>query len=181
MTIAHQSPENRFDTLRRQGKSKWCKHIAVRSEVPRHKEKLILVFEVVRANRKTLGRVAQSAVTDYTYAVVIEAPRPINAKCIVTLDESDFAKFPVPAHSLMALIGLLAQLPSERTGAVFSWRWKVKGHVIGKDVSIPRYLYLSFQALSHLPSLLPPRRKIQSVFGWEGKFNAAQTGSRTHP
>ena len=64
-------------------------------------------------NRTTLERAAESAVTDYEDAVVVEAARQANATCIVTRDERDFAKSPIPAHSPGALIGLLAQLPPE--------------------------------------------------------------------
>jgi len=78
-----------------------------------HVASLLSILEVAPVNRTTLERAIASDVTDYEDAVVVEAARQAHAACIVTRDESDFAKSPVPAHSPQALIGLLAQLPPE--------------------------------------------------------------------
>ncbi len=83
------------------------------SEARRHIATLLSIREVAPVNRTTLERAAGSAVTDYEDAVVVEAARQANATCIVTRDENDFARSPVSAHSPGALIGLLAQLPSD--------------------------------------------------------------------
>ena len=82
------------------------------SEARRHIATLLSILEVAPVNRTTLERAASSAVADYEDAVVVEAARQANATCIVTRDEKDFARSRVPAHSPGALIGLLAQLPS---------------------------------------------------------------------
>lgn len=84
-----------------------------KSEARRHIATLLSILDVSPVNRTTLERAAGSAVTDYEDAVVIEAARQANATCIVTRDERDFAKSPIPVHSPGSLIGLIAQLPSD--------------------------------------------------------------------
>ena len=81
-----------------------------RSEARRHVATLLSILDVAPVNRTTLERAAGSSVTDYEDAVVVEAARQANATCIVTRDERDFAKSPIPAHSPGSLIGLLGQL-----------------------------------------------------------------------
>lgn len=81
-----------------------------KSEARRHIATLLSILDVAPVSRTTLERAADSAVTDYEDAVVIEAGRQANATCIVTRDERDFAKSPIPAYSPVSLIGLLGQL-----------------------------------------------------------------------
>jgi len=48
---------------------------------------------------------------DDTVAVVCRAARQASADCVVTRNEKDFAKSPVPAYSPTSLLGTLATLP----------------------------------------------------------------------
>ncbi|MDE0680605.1 MAG: PIN domain-containing protein [Gammaproteobacteria bacterium] len=81
-----------------------------KSEARRCVAALLSILDVAPVNRTTLERAAGSAVTDYEDAVVVEAARQANAACIVTRDERDFTKSPIPVHSPGALVEMLDQL-----------------------------------------------------------------------
>lgn len=81
-----------------------------RGEARRHVSALLSILEVAPVNRTTLQHAADSGLADYEDAVIVEAGLQANADCIVTRNESDFAKSAIPAHSPAALLGLLAQL-----------------------------------------------------------------------
>ena len=81
-----------------------------RADARRHVAALLSILEVAPVNRTTLERAANSPSADFEDAVIVEAGRQANAECIVTRNERDFAKSPIPAHSPQALVGLLAQL-----------------------------------------------------------------------
>ncbi|MDE0361172.1 MAG: PIN domain-containing protein [Rhodospirillaceae bacterium] len=84
-----------------------------RSEARRHVATLLSILEVAPVNRTNLERAADSGVSDFEDAVVIEAARQANATCIVTRDEGDFARSALPVYSPVALIRLLAHLPKK--------------------------------------------------------------------
>ena len=84
-----------------------------RADAKRHVAALLSMLEVAPVNRTTLEYAAHSALADFEDAVIVEAGRQANAQCIVTRNERDFAKAPIPAHSPKALVGLLVQLAGE--------------------------------------------------------------------
>ncbi len=84
-----------------------------RADARRQVATLLSILEVAPVNRTTLERAANSPLADFEDAVIVEAGRQANAECIVTRNERDFAKSPIPAHSPQALVGLLAQLSPE--------------------------------------------------------------------
>lgn len=80
------------------------------TNVRRHINALLSNLEVAPVNQATLEHAADSVLSDFEDAVIVESGRQANADCVVTRNETDFAGSPIPAHSPGALQGLLAQL-----------------------------------------------------------------------
>lgn len=81
-----------------------------RADARRHVSALLSILDVAPVNRTTLEHATKSGVADFEDAAIAEAGRQSNAECIVTRNEIEFAKSPIPAHSPTALLSLLAQL-----------------------------------------------------------------------
>ena len=84
-----------------------------RADAKRHVAALLSILEVAPVNRTTLEHAANSALADYEDAVIVEAGLQASAACIVTRNERDFAKSPIPVHAPKALVSLLAQFTVE--------------------------------------------------------------------
>lgn len=78
----------------------------------RHVASLLTIVEVASVNRATLMAAIEREARDFEDAVVIESARQANADFIVTRDEKDFVRSPIPVHSPLALLGVLAVAPS---------------------------------------------------------------------
>ena len=81
-----------------------------KSDARRHVSALLSLLEVAPVSRATLQQASDSPLSDYEDAVIAEAARQAGAQYIVTRNESDFARSPVPAYSPTALAGMIAQL-----------------------------------------------------------------------
>ena len=85
-----------------------------KADARRHIVALLSILEVAPVNRATLEHAADSNLRDFEDAVIVESGRQANADCIVTRNEIDFSGSPVPVHSPVAMLGLLAQVGSHR-------------------------------------------------------------------
>lgn len=68
---------------------------------------LLSVLEVAAVGRSILVAATSSAARDFEDAVVIESARVAGADHIVTRNEKDFVRSPVPVHSPASFRGLL--------------------------------------------------------------------------
>ena len=75
---------------------------------------LLLILDVAPVNRAVLERAAESEIDDFEDAVIVESARQVQARAILTRNERDFAKSPIPAYSPNSLPALLDTLSSPR-------------------------------------------------------------------
>ena len=75
---------------------------------------LLSILDVAPVNRAVLERAARSEIDDFEDAVIAESARQVNAQVILTRNERDFARSPIPAHSPISLPALLGRSVSPR-------------------------------------------------------------------
>ena len=68
---------------------------------------LLSILDVAPVNRAVLERAARSEIDDFEDAVIVESARQVQAQVILTRNERDFAKSPIPVHSPISLPALL--------------------------------------------------------------------------
>ena len=68
---------------------------------------LLSILDVAPVNRAVLERAARSEIDDFEDAVIVESARQVEARVILTRNERDFAKSPIPVHSPISLPALL--------------------------------------------------------------------------
>ena len=68
---------------------------------------LLSILDVAPVNRAVLERAARSEIDDFEDAVIVESARQVDARVILTGNERDFAKSPIPVHSPISLPALL--------------------------------------------------------------------------
>ena len=68
---------------------------------------LLSILDVAPVNRAVLERAARSEIDDFEDAVIAESARQVNAQVILTRNERDFARSPIPVHSPISLPALL--------------------------------------------------------------------------
>ena len=68
---------------------------------------LLSILNVAPVNRAVLERAARSEIDDFEDAVIVESARQVEARVILTRNERDFAKSPIPVHSPISLAALL--------------------------------------------------------------------------
>ena len=73
---------------------------------------LLSILDVAPVNRAVLERAARSGIDDFEDAVIAESARQVQARVILTRNERDFAKSPIPVHSPMSLQALPRHSPS---------------------------------------------------------------------
>ena len=76
---------------------------------------VLSILDVAPVNRVVLERAARSDIDDFEDAVVAESARQVNAQAILTRNERDFARSPIPVHSPMSLPALLGGSETPRT------------------------------------------------------------------
>ena len=78
-----------------------------RDDARRQVADVLSILDVAPVNRAVLERAARSDIDDFEDAVVAESARQVNAQIILTRNERDFARSPIPVHSPMSLPALL--------------------------------------------------------------------------
>ena len=68
---------------------------------------LLSILDVAPVNRAVLEGAAQSEIGDFEDAVIVESARQVQAQVILTRNERDFARSPIPVHSPSSLPALL--------------------------------------------------------------------------
>lgn len=68
---------------------------------------LLSILDIAPVTRAVLERAVQSDIDDFEDAVVAESARQVNAQVILTRNEKDFARSPIPVHSPISLPALL--------------------------------------------------------------------------
>ena len=68
---------------------------------------LLSILDVAPVNRAVLERAARSGIDEFEDAVIVESARQVEARVILTRNERDFAKSPIPVHSPISLPALL--------------------------------------------------------------------------
>ena len=68
---------------------------------------LLSILDVAPVNRAVLEGAAQSEIGDFEDAVIVESARQVQAQIILTRNERDFARSPIPVHSPSSLPALL--------------------------------------------------------------------------
>lgn len=76
---------------------------------------LLSILDVAPVNRPVLERAARSGIDDFEDAVIVESARQVDARVILTRNERDFARSPIPVHSPIALTALLRGSASPQT------------------------------------------------------------------
>ena len=75
---------------------------------------LLSILNIAPVNRAVLERAAESEIDDFEDAVIVESARQVQARAILTRNERDFAKSPIPIYSPIALPALLDASASPR-------------------------------------------------------------------
>ena len=75
---------------------------------------LLSILDVAPVDRAVLERAARSEIDDFEDAVIAEFARQVNAQVILTRNERDFARSPIPVHSPISLPALLGRSASPR-------------------------------------------------------------------
>ena len=75
---------------------------------------LLSILNVAPVNRAVLERAVESEIDDFEDAVIVESARQVQAQVILTRNERDFAKSPIPVHSPISLPALLDASSSPR-------------------------------------------------------------------
>ncbi len=78
-----------------------------RADAHRQVAELLSILDVAPVNRAVLERAVRSDIDDFEDAVIAESARQVNAQVILTRNERDFARSPIPAHSPSSLPALL--------------------------------------------------------------------------
>ena len=76
---------------------------------------LLSILNVAPVNRAVLERAVESQVDDFEDAVIVESARQVQAQVILTRNERDFARSPIPVHSPISLPALLDASSSPRS------------------------------------------------------------------
>ena len=85
-----------------------------RADARRQVADLLSILDVAPVNRAVLERAARSGIDDFEDAVIVESARQVDARAILTRNERDFARSPVPVHSPISLPALLGYSASPR-------------------------------------------------------------------
>lgn len=73
---------------------------------------LLSILDVAPVNRAVLERAARSGIDDFEDAVIVESARQVDARVILTRNERDFARSPIPVHSPLSLPALFGHSAS---------------------------------------------------------------------
>ena len=86
-----------------------------RDDARRQVANLLSILDIAPVNRAVLERAARSDFDDFEDAVVAESARQVSAQVILTRNERDFARSPIPVHSPISLPALLGGSASPRS------------------------------------------------------------------
>ena len=75
---------------------------------------LLSILNVAPVNRAVLERAAESEIDNFEDAVIVESARQVQARAILTRNERDFVKSPIPVYSPISLPALLDASSSPR-------------------------------------------------------------------
>ena len=80
------------------------------SDARKQVKALLSILKVAPVNQKVIEGAIESALNDFEDAVIVESARQVNARVILTRDEKDFTRTPIPAHSPESLLTLLEKV-----------------------------------------------------------------------
>ena len=86
-----------------------------RDDALRQVADVLSILDVAPVNRAVLERAARSGIDDFEDAVIAESARQVNVQVILTRNERDFARSPIPVHSPISLPALLGGSATPRT------------------------------------------------------------------
>ena len=86
-----------------------------RDDARRQVADVLSILDVAPVNRAVLERAVRSGIDDFEDAVIAESARQVNAQVILTRNERDFTRSPIPVHSPMSLPALLGGSATPRT------------------------------------------------------------------
>lgn len=86
-----------------------------RDDARRQIADVLSILDVAPVNRAVLERAVRSDIDDFEDAVIVESARQVNAQVILTRNERDFARSPIPVHSPISLPALLGGCASPQT------------------------------------------------------------------
>ena len=75
---------------------------------------LLCIPDVAPVNRAVLERAVRSGIDDFEDALIAQSARQVNAQVILTRNERDFARSPIPVHSPISLPALVGPSASPR-------------------------------------------------------------------
>ncbi len=83
-----------------------CKSLG-RDDARRQVADVLSILDIAPVNRAVLERAVRSDINDFEDAVIVESARRVHAQVILTRNERDFARSPIPVYSPMSLPALL--------------------------------------------------------------------------